>query len=233
MFYATENSWSADVHVTENSWCFMLQRTADQLMCMCYKCVLTCMLPKMTCVFCRKQLTGVLRKTADVCVTKSSWCVCYRKQLLYVLQKTADVFVTENSWCMCYRKQLMYVLQKTADVCFTENSSWHEAGLLQHTLHCQTTETDLQFWHPQTASLAVQQSRCQPASQVTILTHSQKNDCRRKKKKEKKSCYWLVNHALSILVRRLRKKGRMSKSVYVRVVHDLRYALRCVIERQL
>ena len=34
----------------------------------------------------------------------------------------------------------------------------------------------------------------------------------------------------------LRERGRMSKSVYVRVVRDLellRYVLRCVIERQL
>ena len=41
---------------------------------------------------------------------------------------------------------------------------------------------------------------------------------------------------LSISVYRLRERGRMSKSVYVRVVHDLellRYVLRCAIERQL
>ena len=41
---------------------------------------------------------------------------------------------------------------------------------------------------------------------------------------------------LSISVCRLRERGRMSKSVYVRVVHDLellRYVLRCAIERQL
>ena len=38
---------------------------------------------------------------------------------------------------------------------------------------------------------------------------------------------------LSISVCRLRERGRMSKSVYVRVVHDLellRYVLRCAIE---
>ena len=41
---------------------------------------------------------------------------------------------------------------------------------------------------------------------------------------------------LSISLCRLRERGRMSKSVYVRVVHDLellRYVLRCAIERQL
>ena len=41
---------------------------------------------------------------------------------------------------------------------------------------------------------------------------------------------------LSISVCRLRERGRVSKSVYVRVVHDLellRYALRRAIERQL
>ena len=41
---------------------------------------------------------------------------------------------------------------------------------------------------------------------------------------------------LSISVCRLRERGRMSKSVYVRVVHDLellRYVLRCAIEREL
>ena len=41
---------------------------------------------------------------------------------------------------------------------------------------------------------------------------------------------------LSVSVCRLREKGRMSKSVYVRVVHDLEllgYFLRCAIERQL
>ena len=41
---------------------------------------------------------------------------------------------------------------------------------------------------------------------------------------------------LSISVCRLRERGRMSNSVYVRVVHDLellRYVLRCAIERQL
>ena len=40
----------------------------------------------------------------------------------------------------------------------------------------------------------------------------------------------------SISVCRLRERGRMSKSVYVRVFHDLellRYVLRCEIERQL
>ena len=41
---------------------------------------------------------------------------------------------------------------------------------------------------------------------------------------------------LSISVCRLRERGRMSKSVYMRVVHDLelsRYVLRCAFERQL
>ena len=41
---------------------------------------------------------------------------------------------------------------------------------------------------------------------------------------------------LSISICRLRERGHMSKSVYVRVVHDLellRYVLRCAIERQL
>ena len=41
---------------------------------------------------------------------------------------------------------------------------------------------------------------------------------------------------LSITVCRLREKGRMFKSVYVRMVHDLellRYVLRYAIERQL
>ena len=40
----------------------------------------------------------------------------------------------------------------------------------------------------------------------------------------------------AISVCRLRERGRMSKSVYVRVFHDLkllRYVLRCAIERQL
>ena len=40
---------------------------------------------------------------------------------------------------------------------------------------------------------------------------------------------------LSISVCRLRERGHMPKSVYVRVVHDLevlRYVLRCAIERQ-
>ena len=39
-----------------------------------------------------------------------------------------------------------------------------------------------------------------------------------------------------VSVCRLRERGRMSKSVYVRVFHDLellRYVLRCAIERQL
>ena len=43
-------------------------------------------------------------------------------------------------------------------------------------------------------------------------------------------------HTLSISVRRLRERGRMPKSVYVSVVHDLellRYVLRCAIERQI
>ena len=41
---------------------------------------------------------------------------------------------------------------------------------------------------------------------------------------------------ITISVCRLIERGRMSKSVYVRVVHDLellRYVLRCAIERQL
>ena len=41
---------------------------------------------------------------------------------------------------------------------------------------------------------------------------------------------------ISISVCRLRERGRMSKSVYVRVVYDLgllRYVLRCAIKRQL
>ena len=44
------------------------------------------------------------------------------------------------------------------------------------------------------------------------------------------------NFGLAISVCRLRERGRMSKSVYVRVFHDLellRYVLRCAIERQL
>ena len=44
------------------------------------------------------------------------------------------------------------------------------------------------------------------------------------------------NSGFAISVCRLRERGRMSKSVYVRVVHDLellRYVLRCAIERQL
>ena len=41
---------------------------------------------------------------------------------------------------------------------------------------------------------------------------------------------------IPISVCRLRERGRMSKSVYVRAFHDLellRYVLRCAIERQL
>ena len=44
------------------------------------------------------------------------------------------------------------------------------------------------------------------------------------------------NFGFAISVCRLRERGRMSKSVYVRVFHDLEllsYVLRCVIERQL
>ena len=44
------------------------------------------------------------------------------------------------------------------------------------------------------------------------------------------------NLGFAISVCRLRERRRMSKSVYVRVVHDLkllRYVLRCAIERQL
>ena len=44
------------------------------------------------------------------------------------------------------------------------------------------------------------------------------------------------NLGFAISVCRLRERGRMSKSVYVRVFHDLellRYVLRCAIERQL
>ena len=47
-----------------------------------------------------------------------------------------------------------------------------------------------------------------------------------------KSVYVRVVHDLESL----RERGRMSKSVYVRVFHDLellRYVLRCAIERQL
>ena len=147
----------------------------------------------------------ILLKTADVYVTENSYrCLCYRKQLMWTFQKIADVLCYREqliSWCACVRnvcwhaccrKWLLCILQKTADVCVTENSLWHEAGLLQHTLHCQTTETVLQFWHPQTASLAVQQSRCQPASQVTILTHTQKMTAE-EEKNGKKGCHWLVN----------------------------------------
>ena len=46
----------------------------------------------------------------------------------------------------------------------------------------------------------------------------------------------LGNFGFAISVCRLRERGRMSKSVYVRVFHDLellRYVLRCTIERQL
>ena len=44
------------------------------------------------------------------------------------------------------------------------------------------------------------------------------------------------NFGFAISVYRLRERGRMSKSVYVRVFNDLellRYILRCAIERQL
>ena len=44
------------------------------------------------------------------------------------------------------------------------------------------------------------------------------------------------NLAFAISISRLRERGRMSKSVYVRVFHDLellRYVLRCAIEQQL
>ena len=44
------------------------------------------------------------------------------------------------------------------------------------------------------------------------------------------------NFGFTISVCRLRERGCMSKSVYVRVFHDLelfRYVLRCAIERQL
>ena len=44
------------------------------------------------------------------------------------------------------------------------------------------------------------------------------------------------NLGFAISVCRLRERGRMSKSVYVHVFHDLellRYVLRCAIERQL
>ena len=44
------------------------------------------------------------------------------------------------------------------------------------------------------------------------------------------------NFGFAVSVCRLRERGRMSKSVYVRVVHDLEllgYVLRCAIERQL
>ena len=44
------------------------------------------------------------------------------------------------------------------------------------------------------------------------------------------------NFGFAISVCRLRERGRMSKSVYVRVFHDLkllRYVLHCAIQRQL
>ena len=44
------------------------------------------------------------------------------------------------------------------------------------------------------------------------------------------------NFGFAISVCRLREKGRMSKSVYARVFHDLellRYVLRCTITQQL
>ena len=44
------------------------------------------------------------------------------------------------------------------------------------------------------------------------------------------------NFGFAISACRLRERGRMSKSVYVRVFHDLellRYVLRCAIKRQL
>ena len=44
------------------------------------------------------------------------------------------------------------------------------------------------------------------------------------------------NFGSDISVCRLRERRRMSKNVYVRVIHDLellRYVLRCAIERQL
>ena len=44
------------------------------------------------------------------------------------------------------------------------------------------------------------------------------------------------NFGFVISVCRLRERGHMSKSVYVRVVHDLellRYVLHCAIKRQL
>ena len=46
----------------------------------------------------------------------------------------------------------------------------------------------------------------------------------------------LLNFGFDVSVCRLRERGRMSKSVYVRVFNDLellRYVLRCAIERQL
>ena len=63
------------------------------------------------------------------------------------------------------------------------------------------------------------------------------------KKRERESFYVLALFQvilglllLNISVCRLGERGRMSKSVYVRVVHDLellRYVLRCAVERQL
>ena len=57
--------------------------------------------------------------------------------------------------------------------------------------------------------------------------------CRlRERGRMSKSVYVHVFHDLESL----RERGRMSKSVYVRVFHDLessRYVLRCAIERQL
>ena len=52
------------------------------------------------------------------------------------------------------------------------------------------------------------------------------------------SFYILVvgNFGFAVSVCRLRERGHMPKSVYVRVVHDLallRYVLRCTIEQQL
>jgi len=55
----------------------------------------------------------------------------------------------------------------------------------------------------------------------------------------RKGYFKIITNYLNIIpisVCRFRKKGLMSKSVYVRVFHDLellRYVLRCVIERQL
>ena len=44
------------------------------------------------------------------------------------------------------------------------------------------------------------------------------------------------HYGFAIIAHRLRERGHVTKSVYVRVFHDLellRYVLRCVIERQL